>query len=70
MTEKRLTSTKALSAYLKTRHHTSLSAAAARCGLDQSTISGETISDDIAGRIARLYGLAPENLDNLISPYA
>jgi hypothetical protein len=69
MTQKRQTQTKALSAYLKARH-TSLSSALARIGLDQAAMNGETIDDDITGRIARLLGLTPERLVELAAPYA
>jgi len=69
MPEKRPISTKALSAFLKSRH-TSLSAAVARCGLEQECINGETVNDDIAGRIARLHGLTPEHLAELTAAFA
>jgi hypothetical protein len=69
MPEKRPTQTKALSAYLRTRH-TSLSAAIAMIGLDQEQLTNETVSDDIVGRIARLYSLTPEGLAALAAPYA
>jgi hypothetical protein len=58
-----------LSAYLRTRH-TSLSAAIAMIGLDQKCLASETISDDIVGRIARLYSLTPEGLAALAAPFA
>jgi hypothetical protein len=69
MTQKRPVSTKALSAYLRSCH-TSLSAAVAMVGLDQECIGGETISDDILGRIARFRGTTPEQLAELAERYA
>ena len=69
MSEKRPTTTKALSAYLRTRH-TSLSAAIAMIGLDQKCLASETLSDDIVGRIARLYSLTPEGLASAVAPFA
>lgn len=69
MTEKRQISTKALSAYLRSRH-TSLSAALTRTGQDQEAINGETVDDDVSGRIARFLGLTPEQLVEAAQPYA
>jgi len=69
MTQKRPIQTKALSAYLTARH-TSLSSALARIGQEQEIMNGETINDDITGRIARLLGLTPERLGELAAPYA
>jgi len=69
MLEKRPTTTKALGAYLKSRH-TSLSAAIAMIGMDQECIVGDTINDDIVGRIARLHGLTPEGLADAAAKFA
>jgi hypothetical protein len=60
--------TKALNAYLATKH-TSLSAAIAMIGFEQECIDGATISDDIVGRIARLRGVTPEQLATFAAPY-
>jgi hypothetical protein len=69
MSQTRPTQTKALNAYLATKH-TSLSAAIAMVGLDQEAIIGATISDDIVGRIARLRGITPEQLKAFAAPFA
>lgn len=70
MTEKRQTSVKALDAYLRTRLHTSLLAAVARCGLEPSCITSDIVTDDVVGRVARLHGLTPQGLADLAAPYA
>jgi hypothetical protein len=62
MTQKRLTSTKALSAYFLSRQST-LSIALAQVGImDQAYLSSETPSDDIFGLLPRRFGLTPEQL--------
>ncbi len=61
MTQKRPVTTKALSAYLKTRH-SSLSAAIHMLGLNQKLLTSEDVDDDTLGRVARLYGMTPEQL--------
>lgn len=67
MSEKRLLQSKALSAYLVSRQ-TTLTTALARIGADQE-FNGAEISDDIAGRIARLFGMTPERLAEFCAPY-
>jgi hypothetical protein len=62
-------STKALSAFLTARQ-TPLVATLARIGVDMKLAQAETISDDIVGRIARLFGFTPERLVELTAPYA
>lgn len=61
MTQKRPVTTKALSAYLKTRH-SSLSAAIHMLGLNQKLLTSEDVDDDTLGRVARLYGMTPDQL--------
>ena len=61
MTQKRPVTTKALSAYLKQRH-VSFSAALHMLGLSQKQLNDAKVSDDTLGRIARLYGMEPEQL--------
>jgi hypothetical protein len=53
--------TKALDAYLKSRH-SSLSAAICLLGLNQKLLNEEQISPDTLGRVARLHGMTPEQL--------
>ncbi len=60
--------TKALSAYLVTRN-TSLAASITMLGQDPKCLNNESISDDVAGRIARLLGLTPEKLIALSTPF-
>lgn len=69
MTQQRPTSTKALSAYLKTQH-TSLSAAIYKLGLSQELLDNDTIDAELLGRIARLRGVTPEQLAAFAAPYA
>jgi len=68
MPEKRPMQTKAISAYLTFRQ-TPLISMLARIGVDRECASGETLSDDITGRIARLLGLTPERLAELVAAH-
>lgn len=61
MSQERTVSTKALSAYLKSRH-SSLSAAIHMLGLNQKLLTSENVDDETLGRVARLYGMTPEQL--------
>lgn len=69
MTQKRTVSTKALSAYLKNRH-LSLSAAIHMLGLNQKLLDKEDVDDDTLGRIARLYGMTPDQLTTICVAHA
>jgi hypothetical protein len=68
MPEKRLMQTKALSAFLTSRH-TPLVSTLTRIGLDGEAGKGETLSDDIVGRIARLLGFTVERLHKLVDAH-
>lgn len=50
-----------LDAYLR-RRHSCLSAALVEAGVDQKYLSAATISTKIIGRIARRWGMTPEQL--------
>lgn len=69
MTQERPISTKALSAYLRSRH-TSLSAVLFKLGLNQKLLNQETIDADTLGRAARLLAFTPEQLTQLVAPFA
>ncbi len=65
MIQKRQVRTKALSAYFTSRH-TSLASALAQVGIaDRAYLDGETISEDVVGRIARRFGMTFERLAEL-----
>jgi len=69
MTQQRPVTTKALSAYLKNRH-LSFSAAIHMLGLNQKLLDKEEVDDDTLGRIARLYGMTPEQLTKVCTAHA
>lgn len=66
---KNQTQSKALDTYLRSRH-SSLTTAATLIGMDQELVQGSHVSDDIVGRIARLYSLTPERLRELAAIHA
>jgi hypothetical protein len=68
MPEKRLMQTKALSAFLTFRQ-TPLVSTLTRIGLSGEAGKGETLSDDIVGRIARLLGFTVERLHKLVDEH-
>ena len=64
-TVRRLTP-EALDACLRTHFYTTLSACLMLIGVDQKYLEAETLSTKIVGRIARMRGLTPEWLCELV----
>lgn len=69
MTHQSAVSTKALNAFLVSRHK-SLSAVVSMVGGDQEAIAGDTVTDDLLGKVARFLNLSVADLTAKAAKFA